>query len=26
MNAQTMPQVQMPNRESFILAYPTPPR
>ena len=26
MNAQTMPQVQMPNRANFILAYPTPPR
>jgi cytochrome c len=26
MNAQTLPQVQMPNREHFILAYPTPPR
>lgn len=24
MNAQTLPQVQMPNREQFILAYPTP--
>src|SRR5512145_762575 len=24
MNAQTLPQVQMPNREHFILAYPTP--
>src|SRR5499426_253514 len=24
MNAQTLPQVQMPNRENFILAYPTP--
>lgn len=24
MNAQTLPQVQMPNREYFILAYPTP--
>ena len=23
-NAQTLPQVQMPNREHFILAYPTP--
>jgi S-disulfanyl-L-cysteine oxidoreductase SoxD len=23
MNAQTLPQVQMPNREHFILAYPT---
>jgi cytochrome c len=26
MNAQTLPQVQMPNRENFILAYPTPPK
>jgi S-disulfanyl-L-cysteine oxidoreductase SoxD len=26
MNAQTLPQVQMPNREHFILAYPAPPR
>jgi mono/diheme cytochrome c family protein len=26
MNAQTLPQVQMPNRANFILAYPTPPR
>jgi cytochrome c len=26
MNAQTLPQVQMPNREHFILAYPTSPR
>jgi mono/diheme cytochrome c family protein len=26
MNAQTLPQVQMPNREHFILAYPTPPQ
>jgi S-disulfanyl-L-cysteine oxidoreductase SoxD len=26
MNAQTLPQVQMPNREHFILSYPTPPR
>jgi hypothetical protein len=24
MNAQTLPQVQIPNREHFILAYPTP--
>jgi S-disulfanyl-L-cysteine oxidoreductase SoxD len=24
MNAQTLPQVQMPNREHFILAYPRP--
>jgi hypothetical protein len=24
MNAQTLLQVQMPNREHFILAYPTP--
>jgi len=24
MQAQTLPQVQMPNREHFILAYPTP--
>ncbi len=24
MNAQTLSQVQMPNREHFILAYPTP--
>src|SRR5215475_8821223 len=24
MNAQTLPQVRMPNREHFILAYPTP--
>src|SRR5713226_1428303 len=23
MNAQTLPQVRMPNRENFILAYPT---
>jgi S-disulfanyl-L-cysteine oxidoreductase SoxD len=26
LNAQTLPQVQMPNREHFILAYPTPPK
>jgi mono/diheme cytochrome c family protein len=26
MNAQTLPQVQMPNRENFILAYPPPPK
>src|SRR5438093_833956 len=26
MNAQTLPQVQMPNRANFILAYPTSPR
>ena len=26
MNAQTLPQVKMPNRENFILAYPTRPR
>jgi S-disulfanyl-L-cysteine oxidoreductase SoxD len=26
MNAQTLPQVRMPNRDNFILAYPTPPR
>ena len=26
LNAQTLPQVQMPNRTNFILAYPTPPR
>ena len=26
LNAQTLPQVQMPNRANFILAYPTPPR
>jgi S-disulfanyl-L-cysteine oxidoreductase SoxD len=26
MNAQTLPQVKMPNREQFILAYPTQPR
>jgi cytochrome c len=26
MNAQTLPQVQMPNREKFILAYPPPPK
>jgi cytochrome c len=24
MNAQTLPKVQMPNREHFIIAYPTP--
>ena len=24
MNTQTLPQVQMPNREHFILPYPTP--
>jgi len=24
LNAQTLPQVRMPNREHFILAYPTP--
>jgi mono/diheme cytochrome c family protein len=26
MNAQTLPQVQMPNRANFILTYPIPPR
>src|SRR5215467_4814530 len=26
MNAQTLPQVRMPNRDNFILAYPTPPK
>jgi S-disulfanyl-L-cysteine oxidoreductase SoxD len=26
MNAQTLPQVQMTNRENFILAYPPPPK
>src|SRR5919109_2420108 len=26
MNAHTLPQVKMPNRDNFILAYPTPPR
>lgn len=26
MTAQTLPRVRMPNREHFILAYPTPPR
>src|SRR5215471_20173939 len=26
MNVQTLPQVRMPNRANFILAYPTPPR
>jgi cytochrome c len=26
MNAQTLPRVQMPNRENFILAYPPPAR
>ena len=26
LNAQTLPQVQMPNRANFILAYPTPPK
>ena len=26
MNAQTLPQVKMPNRENFILVYPTPPK
>jgi len=26
MNAQTLPQVQMPNRENFILTYPPPPK
>jgi cytochrome c len=26
MNAQTLPQVRMPNRESFILTYPAGPR
>lgn len=25
-NAQTLPQVRMPNRENFILAYPTQPK
>jgi mono/diheme cytochrome c family protein len=24
MNAQTLPQVRMPNRDNFIVAYPTP--
>jgi cytochrome c len=26
MNAQTLPQVKMPNRDNFILAYPPRPR
>jgi S-disulfanyl-L-cysteine oxidoreductase SoxD len=26
MNAQTLPQVRMPNRDNFILAYPTRPK
>jgi cytochrome c len=26
MDAQTLPQVQMPNRANFLLAYPPPPR
>src|SRR4029453_7939380 len=25
-NAKTLPQVQMPNRENFILTYPPPPK
>ena len=26
MNAQTLPQVKMPNHEHFILVYPSKPR
>jgi S-disulfanyl-L-cysteine oxidoreductase SoxD len=26
MHAQTLPQVKMPNRENFLLVYPTPPK
>jgi hypothetical protein len=26
MNAETLPKVKMPNRDQFILAYPTKPK
>ena len=26
MNAQTLPQVRMPNRDNFIVVYPTKPK
>ncbi len=26
MNAETLPKVRMPNRDNFILAYPTRPK